>query len=166
MKHFGIRWLSWADAAAYMAWAGLRPMTELEFEKAMRGSRRPTPDEVYHSYWNIPVRGIGQSGRPRERTVTAATIEGWSPDKFLATHGLGTVELPLDWPQAKAVGVGFRGGYFCGYDGDSLGGLEFARISNRKAAALVDPERRGGYGFRGVRTAPAEAAQYSAEEVQ
>ncbi len=164
MKHTGIRWLSWADSAAYMAWAGLRPMTELEFEKAMRGPRRPVPDEVYNSYWNIPVRGVGQSGRPRERTVSAATFEGWSPDTFKATHGIGTVTLPKDWPQENAVGIGFRGGYFSGYDGDSLGGLEFARISNRKASALVDPERRGGYGFRGVRTAPAEAAQYSAEE--
>ena len=163
MKHTGIRWLSWADSAAYMAWAGLRPMTELEYEKAMRGPRRPVPDEEHNSYYEIATRGTGQTGRPRERTVTAATIEGWSPAKFLGTHGLGTVTLPADWPQANAVGIGFRGGYFCGYDGDSLGGAEFSRTSNRKAAALVDPERRGGYGIRAVRTAPAEAAQYSPE---
>ena len=30
-------WLSWMDGAAYAAWAALRPMTELEFEKAARG---------------------------------------------------------------------------------------------------------------------------------
>ncbi|MCK5536920.1 MAG: SUMF1/EgtB/PvdO family nonheme iron enzyme, partial [Bacteroidales bacterium] len=30
-------YLSWADGAAYADWAGLRPMTELEFEKASRG---------------------------------------------------------------------------------------------------------------------------------
>ncbi|MDI9573694.1 MAG: SUMF1/EgtB/PvdO family nonheme iron enzyme, partial [Bacteroidota bacterium] len=29
--------LSWMDGAAYSDWAGLRPMTELEFEKACRG---------------------------------------------------------------------------------------------------------------------------------
>ena len=29
--------LSWADGTAYSDWAGLRPMTELEFEKACRG---------------------------------------------------------------------------------------------------------------------------------
>jgi hypothetical protein len=164
MKHTGIRWLSWADSAAYMAWAGLRPMTELEYEKAMRGSRVPVQDESHNSYWNIPTRGVGQTGRPRERTVSAATIEGWSPDKFKGSHGLGTVTLPEDWPQANAVGIGFRGGYFNGYDGDSLGGAEFSRTSNRRAAALVDAERRGGYGIRAVRTAPPQAAQYSQEE--
>jgi formylglycine-generating enzyme required for sulfatase activity len=30
-------YLSWADGAAYMDWSGLRPMTELEYEKACRG---------------------------------------------------------------------------------------------------------------------------------
>jgi formylglycine-generating enzyme required for sulfatase activity len=32
-------YLNWADGAAYSDWAGLRPMTELEFEKACRGTR-------------------------------------------------------------------------------------------------------------------------------
>lgn len=31
-------WLAWNDGAAFAWWAGLRPMTELEFEKACRGS--------------------------------------------------------------------------------------------------------------------------------
>jgi hypothetical protein len=31
--------LAWADLTAYLDWAGLRPMSELEYEKAGRGSR-------------------------------------------------------------------------------------------------------------------------------
>ncbi len=38
-------WLSWMDLAAYADWSGLRPMTELEFEKASRGDRLPDPGE-------------------------------------------------------------------------------------------------------------------------
>ena len=34
-------YLSWADVIAYADWAALRPMTELEFEKAARGSGQP-----------------------------------------------------------------------------------------------------------------------------
>jgi len=38
-------WLSWDDGAAYGDWSGLRPMTELEFEKACRGPLEPVENE-------------------------------------------------------------------------------------------------------------------------
>ncbi len=37
--------VGWADGAAYADWAGLRPMTELEFEKACRGPEYPIANE-------------------------------------------------------------------------------------------------------------------------
>lgn len=37
--------LSWVDVAAYGAWAALRPITELEFEKACRGTAQPVAGE-------------------------------------------------------------------------------------------------------------------------
>ncbi len=37
--------LSWADGAAFADWTGLRPMTELEYEKACRGPLDPVVDE-------------------------------------------------------------------------------------------------------------------------
>lgn len=38
-------YLSWADVAAYLDWAALRPMTELEFEKSCRGTSAPVANE-------------------------------------------------------------------------------------------------------------------------
>lgn len=38
-------WLGWTDLAAYLDWSGLRPMTELEFEKACRGTLPPVPND-------------------------------------------------------------------------------------------------------------------------
>ena len=38
-------YLSWMDLCAYADWAGLRPMTEMEFEKACRGTQAAVNDE-------------------------------------------------------------------------------------------------------------------------
>lgn len=40
-----INFLSWMDGSAYLDWSGLRPITELEFEKALRGPATPVPNE-------------------------------------------------------------------------------------------------------------------------
>lgn len=37
--------IHWMDLAAYLDWAGMRPMTELEFEKAARGTATAVTDE-------------------------------------------------------------------------------------------------------------------------
>ncbi|MEG1763170.1 MAG: SUMF1/EgtB/PvdO family nonheme iron enzyme, partial [Bacteroidales bacterium] len=35
-----MNYLNWTDIAAYLCWAGLRPLTELEYEKACRGATK------------------------------------------------------------------------------------------------------------------------------
>jgi len=138
-KHGGF---SWADGAAFAAWASLRPMTELEYEKVTRGPMEPgwdTGDKLDHpSYWE--VQGINGWRLPVERAVTVGNAKG---RRFRGTHGRGTPTLPADWPQADAVGAGIRGGY-------GAAGCP----SYRLRAATVVPDRRPGYGWRGVRTAP------------
>lgn len=37
--------LNWGDVASYADWSGLRPMSELEYEKICRGTRPSSPDE-------------------------------------------------------------------------------------------------------------------------
>lgn len=40
-----LNFVGWDDGCAYADWAGLRPMTELEYEKACRGDQSPAPHE-------------------------------------------------------------------------------------------------------------------------
>jgi hypothetical protein len=143
--------LNWAEAAAYAAWAGLRPMTELEYEKAMRGPMEPgwaqgteqSHKIAYPTFWGMYDSSEWMTWA--EHPVTVANAKGRS---FRGTHGSGKPELPGDWPQADGLGSGTRGGW------------DYIHPSNRKGATdPAAPERRGWYVWRGVRTAPKEAAQ-------
>lgn len=44
-QNIACNYLSWADLAAYLDWAALRPFTELEFEKTCRGNKVPVIGE-------------------------------------------------------------------------------------------------------------------------
>lgn len=60
-------YLSWADLAAYLDWAGLRPLTELEFEKSGRGVREPVPNSYPWANANITAAsGISNAGEVGE----------------------------------------------------------------------------------------------------
>jgi formylglycine-generating enzyme required for sulfatase activity len=49
-QHIACNWLSWADLMAYLDWAALRPMTEIEYEKICRGA---SPSSLNGEYaWN------------------------------------------------------------------------------------------------------------------
>ncbi len=50
-------YLDWIRAAAYGDWSGLRPMTELEFEKACRGPELPVASEFPWGNSNIATVG-------------------------------------------------------------------------------------------------------------
>jgi len=59
--------LSWMDGCAYMDWAGLRPMTELEYEKACRGDQAPVANEYAWGSTSITgATGISNGGANNE----------------------------------------------------------------------------------------------------
>lgn len=64
-------YLSWMDVAAYADWAGLRPMTELEFEKAARGSNTPVLSEYAWGHTNLTAfSSLANSGTTTEASGT------------------------------------------------------------------------------------------------
>jgi len=173
--------LSWGDGAAYAAWAGLRPLTEMELEKAVRGPSEPVVNEGRNaSYWGVQVLagdcwGMMKLTRQNERAVSAGNAAGLF---FAGTHGRGTLDLPGDWPQEDAVGSCIRMSWW-GFGNrvnnsgrprmsdpptyipshESECQLDRTRVSDRLHANVADPERRPDYRWRGGRTAPAEAAE-------
>lgn len=60
-----LNYIGWADLLAYLDWAALRPYTELEYEKACRGSRAPIPGE--YAWGNTTII----EGRTYNTTVPA-----------------------------------------------------------------------------------------------
>ena len=66
---------SMQDMMAYFDWAGLRPLTELEFEKAARGPLYPTGNEFAWGNPNVADTryDIENFGKPNER-VAASTL--------------------------------------------------------------------------------------------
>jgi len=70
--------LNWFDIIAYMDWAGLRPMTELEFEKACRGTAFPQYYECAWGTFNIcdVWYNIMNDGQPDEMISNICTNKG------------------------------------------------------------------------------------------
>ena len=147
-------WLSWEMGASFAAWAGLRPMTELENEKALRGPRRAAPEECGSSFWGGSYGGGRYNAHPRELQVTVATSEGLA---YKGTHGGGSpTNWPADWPRKDAKGTGIRNGQEAACGITELKGPMWC-TSCRLEANLNDPERGKIYGFRAARTAPEQS---------
>lgn len=68
-------YLSWSDGAAYTDWSGLRPFTELEFEKACRGTKPSVPNEYAWGTTN-GLEGVSIQGKPEDGTETILDDQG------------------------------------------------------------------------------------------
>ena len=101
--------MSWSDGAAFADWAGLRPLTELEFEKVARGPVAPVPNEfAWGSTTIVAATALANAGAPDE----AAEPE-WANANFgqrLTPQGplrVGSFALP--GRSREAAGAGYYG---------------------------------------------------------
>lgn len=143
--------VGWEDGIAFLDWAGLRPMTELEFEKAARGPRVPQPFEFVWGTAStarvrrqvLPGGDIGQLDGEREAVVDEASRE-----RFAASY-YGVMDLSGSlWERAVTIGDP-AGRAYTGEHGDgSVNPYGDADVPNWPRE-LGSPRRHKGFGYRG-----------------
>ncbi len=76
--YIAMNWIDWYDLTAYLDWAGLRPMTELEFEKAARGSANYLADEFAWGTTNVAATSytLSNADGANETVSNASTTLG------------------------------------------------------------------------------------------
>jgi len=163
--------LSWSDAAAYKAWAGLRPMTELDFEKACRGPVEPVAGEyAWGTAAGTAATGIAEDGAADERASNSAANAVWNNSGTGGPVRAGVFETSVSGRAAagavywgimklsgnlwtRAVGVAAN-------SGDFTGGRQFQGTHGSGTTALPadwPPSNAVGAGFRGGRWSGASA---------
>lgn len=84
-------WLSWDDIMTYLDWAALRPMTELEFEKASRGPAIYVPGEyAWGTTLIVDANTIVTDGTPTESASNPIP-----PGAGIANYGNTSVLGPI-----------------------------------------------------------------------
>jgi hypothetical protein len=77
-QNIACNFIDWGDLAAYADWAGLRPMTEPEFEKACRGPNASVPTEFAwgNTSYHASTYNIVNDGAPNEEITDMGSNVG------------------------------------------------------------------------------------------
>ncbi len=100
-EYVACNYLNWVDHAAYLDWAGLRPLTELEYEKAARGIQ-------------LPVAGEYAWGNNQVGTSIYILVNQNQPDELVtspATAPVGNANYLITFPNSPYNGP-MRNGIF------------------------------------------------------
>ncbi|MCB9163549.1 MAG: SUMF1/EgtB/PvdO family nonheme iron enzyme [Flavobacteriales bacterium] len=81
-------YLGWSDILAYLDWSGLRPMSELEFEKACRGPLPPTPNEYA---WGMATINTGAMTLGNVGAADESVLTGYSSSAGNASGASGSL---------------------------------------------------------------------------
>jgi len=84
-------YLSWNDVAAYLDWAALRPLTELEYEKLGRGTVAPVVDE--YSWGDISLTGLTTITNNRQTSEASSTTN--ANGVYNSLYGSGPVRVGI-----------------------------------------------------------------------
>jgi len=94
--------LAWVNISAYLDWAGLRPMTELEYEKACRGPMLPVREEFA---WGGPFMpsntgGVADRNLPTETPLPAFASFVQPGNAAIGTHiaSAPSAAIAVYWP--------------------------------------------------------------------
>ncbi len=142
-----MNYVSFTDGLAFADWAALRPLTELEYEKAARGPGDPIPGEFVWGTDNYdqleryvaPDSELILANNRQENELTDATRPVFGASYYWVMDLSGSV-----WEKVITVGNPV-GRQFTGTHGD--GNLSFGHATNADWPASDDEV--GGFGYRG-----------------
>ncbi|UOE39763.1 formylglycine-generating enzyme family protein [Chryseobacterium suipulveris] len=143
-QNIAMNHLSWGDLTAYLDWAALRPMTEMEFEKITRGPLAPVANE--YAWGTTTLNGF-----------TAAMLQNAnSPNEGLSVVASGRANYGLcsGWgaggTYSNPVKVGFTATASSGRESAAAAYYGVMEMSGNAVELAISAKTAGGSTFTGV----------------